>query len=173
LCDTWAAVTQILIEVKSTDRHLREPLTDTLSHFLAGQYAIAIDSAVRQAGSDHINPQTLAAFASDVAALRKGDQNAQWLRLERHRVGLEYKRLRLAMKDSHEKWKTKLTLAMDALKKHLADHPEASVALAAFAEKVREPFATPPETLPNPKIRPDPPKSGLSNHQPSTPISPA
>ena len=109
LRDTWAAVAQILTEVKATDEFLREPLTETLSHFLAGQYAIAINSAVRQASDGHINPQTLAAFASDVAALRKGDQNAQWLRLERHRVGLEYKRLRLAMRDSHEKWKTKLT----------------------------------------------------------------
>ena len=151
LRDTWVAVAQILTQVKATDRLLREPLTDTLSHFLAGQYAIAIDSAVRQAGADHINPQTLAAFASDVAALRKGDQNAARLRIERHRVGLEYKRLRLARQNSHEKWKTKISIAMDAFKTHLSDHPEATAAFVAFAKQVCDPFSIPPETLPNPE----------------------
>ncbi|MCX6924097.1 MAG: hypothetical protein NT154_12940, partial [Verrucomicrobia bacterium] len=120
-----------------------EPLTETLYHFLAGQYAIIINSAVRQAGGAPLNPETLAAFASDVAALRKGDQNAERLRLERHRVGIELKRLRLAMKDSHEKWKTKLTLAMEAFKTYLDDHPEATAAFNAFAQQVREPSGLP------------------------------
>jgi hypothetical protein len=148
LRDTWAAVAQKLTEVKATDAFLREPLTETLSHFLAGQYAIAINAAVIRG---HIKPQTLAAFASDVAALRKGDQNAAWLHLERHRVGLEYKRLRLAMRDSHEKWKTKLTVAMEVFKKHLDDHPEARAAFAAFAEQVQKSPGMPPQTPPGPE----------------------
>ena len=151
LRDTWAAVAQILTEVKATDALLREPLTETFSHFLTGQYAIAINSAVRQASDGHINPQTLASFAADVAALRKGDQNAAWLRLERHRVGLEYKRLRLAMQHSHHRWKTKISIAMDAFKKHLADHPEANAAFAAFAEQMQESPGNHPETPPRPE----------------------
>ena len=142
LRDTWAAVAQILTDVKATDGFLREPLTETLSHFLAGQYAIAIDSAVT---GGHIKPQTLAAFASDVAALRKGDQNAEWLRLERTRLAIEYRRLRLAKWNSHERWKTKLDLAMEALKTHLAARPEAHTAFVAFAQQMQKPLGPHPE----------------------------
>lgn len=147
LCATWAAAAQILTEVKATDALLREPLTESLSHFLAGQYAIAINNAVT---AGPLKPRTLSAFASDVAALRKGDQNAAWLRLERHRVGLEYRRLRLAMSDSLENRKSKLLLALEIFRKHLAGHPDARAAFAAFAVKLRESSGMLPETPENP-----------------------
>ena len=148
LRDTWVATARILTEVTATDGLLRESLTETLSHFLAGQYAIAIDAAVTRG---HIKPRTLAAFAGDVAALRKGDQNAEWLRLERTRLTIEYRRLRLAKWNSHERWKTNLGLAMEAFKTYLADHPEARTAFAAFAEQVQKSPGRSPETPPRPE----------------------
>jgi len=150
LRNTWAALARISVEVKATDALLREPITETLSKFLAAQYAIAVDAAVQNAASAPLKLRTLAALTSDGAALRKGDQNAAWLRLERHRVGLEYRRLGLARKNSHERWKSDLTRAMEAFNSYLADHPQARAAFDAFALQVRGPFGNPVSTSPKP-----------------------
>jgi len=143
LRDSWAALAQISVEVKGTDALLRQPITETLAKFLAAQYAIAIDAAVQNAAGAPLDLTTLAALASDVAALRKGDQNAAWLRLERHRVGLEYKRLALARKNSHERWKSDMTRALEIFQGHLKRHPQAREAFAAFAQQVRGPLDEP------------------------------
>jgi hypothetical protein len=55
------------------------------------------------------------------------------------------------MRDSHEKWKTKVNMAMDVFKRHLADHPEAALAFAAFAEQMQKSPGTHPETPPRPE----------------------
>jgi len=151
LRDTWAALAQISLEVKATDALLRQPITETLSKFLAAQYAIAINAAVQDAASAPLDLRTLAAFACDVAALRKGDQNAEWLRLERQHLTLDYRRLRLARSNSHERWKTNLERAMEAFQSYIANHPRAQAAFAAFAQQVRGPFGNPTQTPPEPE----------------------
>lgn len=152
LRDTWAALAQISVEVKATDALLRQPITETLSKFLAAQYAIAIDAAVQNAASAPLDLTTLAAFASDVAALRKGDQNAAWLDLERQRLTLDYRRLRLARQDSHKRWMTKFETAMTAFEMYVSSGPpHAKAAFAAFAQQVRGPFGNPIQTPPEPQ----------------------
>jgi len=159
LCDTWAAIALILTEVKATDALLKEPLTETLSHFLAGQYAIALGAMAEQTGGAPVDLETLAALCGDVMALRRGDQNAQWLRLERHRVGIEYKRLRLTMQDTHEKWKTRLQMFLDGMWADVKHYPEAKAAWCAFEEQLRK-----VKHEPKPHVPPDaenPTKSDL------------
>ena len=148
---TVNAIAEMAAEAALAHRASGQALTETLSHFLAAQYAIALGVIAKQADGAPIDLKTLAALCSDVTALRRGDQNAAWLRLERHRLGIEYRRLRLASRDSHEKWKTNLDRAMEAFKRQLAHHPEAKPAFVAFAEQVREPSGTIPETSPQPE----------------------
>jgi hypothetical protein len=177
LRDTWAALAEIYVEVKATDALLRQPITETLSKFLAAQYAIVINAAVRNAGDAHLDPRTLAAFACDVAALRKGDQNAEWLRLERRRLTLDYRRLRLATQDAHKRWMTKFETAMAAFENYVSSGPpDAKAAFAAFAQQVSGPCGNPTQAPPKPHnptqsdpIRPlNPTAPSTSNPQPST-----
>ena len=60
-------------------------MTDTLAQFLSAQYVVAAKAAVRQTGGVAVDLKTLQGLCNDVAALRRGDQNAEWLRLEREK----------------------------------------------------------------------------------------
>ena len=61
-------------------------------------------------------------------------------------MSLDYKRLELAMEDSHERWKKKLTMAMEAFQAHVRDNPKAKVAFQVFADQLGERFDKSPET---------------------------
>ena len=63
-------------------------LTDTLAQFLAAQYVLATKAVVRQAAGAAVEVKTLQALCNDVVALRRGDHNAGWLRLEREKLAL-------------------------------------------------------------------------------------
>jgi len=141
-----SAVVVMLGEVTLLKQACKEPLTNILAEFLAAQYVVALRSAVRKAGGKPLDLKTLQALCGDVAALRRGDQNADRLCVERERLILDYERLDLARKNSHEQWKKKLTMAMEAFQAYVKDNPKAKAAFYAFADQVGEPFDKSPET---------------------------
>jgi hypothetical protein len=166
-----SAVTVMRGEVILLKEATKEPLTNILAQFLSAQYVVALRSAVRKAGGKPLDLKTLQALCGDVAALRRGDQNADRLCVERERLILEYERLGLAKKDSHERWKKKFTMAMEAFQAHVQNNPKAKAAYYAFADQLGEVFEKSPETpehiepVPPPRrdegtaIRPSPTKS--------------
>jgi hypothetical protein len=93
-------------EVAQMGRTCKEPVTDKLAAFLSAHYAVAMKRAVRQAAGGSVDLKTLRALCGDVMAMRRADQNAQGLRLERKRVGL-------AEKYSITKWRKKMQLELD------------------------------------------------------------
>ncbi len=78
-------VRQLSADVAELKPAGEESLTDTLAQFLSAQYVVAAKAAVRQAGGVAVDLKTLQGLCNDVAALRRGDQNAEWLRLEREK----------------------------------------------------------------------------------------
>jgi hypothetical protein len=60
-----------------------------LSQFLTGQYAMAVRAAVQQAACGVVDLKVLKPLCSDLMALRRGDQNAESLRLQRERLDIE------------------------------------------------------------------------------------
>jgi len=81
-----AQVRQLAAEVAELQPAGEGALTDTLAGFLSAQYVVAAKAAVRQAAGDAVDLKTLQALCGDVVALRRGDQNAEWLRLEREKL---------------------------------------------------------------------------------------
>jgi hypothetical protein len=66
--------------------------------------------------------------------------------VERERLILDYERLDLARKNSHEQWKKKLTVAMEAFQAYVKDNPKAKAAYYAFADQLGEVVDKSPET---------------------------
>jgi hypothetical protein len=61
-----------------------EPLTEKLAPWLAARYFVATKGLSAKDGG--VDWKLLRELCNDVVALRRGDQNAQWLRLERERL---------------------------------------------------------------------------------------
>jgi hypothetical protein len=61
-----------------------EPLTEKLAPWLAARYFVAAKGLLTE--NWEVDRKLLRELCSDVVALRRGDQNAQWLRLERERL---------------------------------------------------------------------------------------
>ena len=85
----WQAQQAALEQVRQLSADVAElkpagegALTDTLAQFLSAQYVVAAKAAVRQARGKPLDLKTLQVLCNDVAALRRGDQNAGWLCLE-------------------------------------------------------------------------------------------
>ena len=95
-------------EVAELGRKCKAPVTDRLAAYLSAHYAVAMKRAVRPAAGGSVDLKTLRALCGDVVALRRADQDAQWLRLER-------KRLKLEQEHSIAKWKKKMQLELDDL----------------------------------------------------------
>ena len=88
----WLAQQAALEQVRQLSADVAElkqagegALTDTLAQFLSAQYVVAAKAAVRQASGKPLDLKTLQVLCNDVAALRRGDQNAEWLRFEREK----------------------------------------------------------------------------------------
>ena len=107
-------------------------VTDALADWLASQYALTARERLDGAkGTERW--EILRGFVQDWAALRRGEQNAEWLRLEREH-------LQLLARDADLKWKKKIITGLETLQKHVDRHPKAKTAFEAFAEQVRGPF---------------------------------
>ena len=97
------------------------PLTNTLAQFLSAQYVVAAKAAVRQAAGGAVDLKTLQPLCSDLVALRRGDQNAEWLRIEREKLDEarrndQQKALTLCLEESR-KWPDIQELFRAAFKK--------------------------------------------------------
>jgi|ERR1051326_316095 transposase len=71
---------------------------------------------------------------ADIVALRRGDQNAEWLRLDRERLQLEER-------DSTMKFKKRIVTGLETLLTYVNhDHPEAKAAFEALSAKCLGPL---------------------------------
>ena len=104
-----------------------------MAGWLAPQYALAARAQLAELkGEDRL--KLLRAFVQDWALLRQGDQTAERLQIER-------KRLKVTSRDADLKWKRKIIIGLETLKRHVDEHPEAKAAMAELARQVRHPFA--------------------------------
>jgi len=88
----WLAQQAALEQVRQLSADVAElaqagegALTDTLAQSLSAQYVVAAKAAVRQAAGAAVDLKTLQVLCNDLAALRRGVQNAEWLRLDREK----------------------------------------------------------------------------------------
>ena len=109
----------------------KAPVTDQLAAYLSAHYAVALKRAVRQGAGGSVDLKTLQALCADVVALRRADQNAQRLTLER-------KRFKLEAQHSLVRWKKKMRFELDELLSYL-DHsdPRMKAAFAGFFKRWR------------------------------------
>jgi hypothetical protein len=65
------------------------PLADQLAVCVTARIAMALRQVTRHENNPLIQLKLLRKVCADVAALRRGDQNAQWLEIERARLNLK------------------------------------------------------------------------------------
>jgi hypothetical protein len=91
-------------------------VTDAVAGWLAPQYMLAMSEKL--AGTEGAQRwEILRVFAQDWAVLRHGDHTAERLRIERER-------LKLARRDSKEKWETKLEAGLKQLFEEIKKLPK-------------------------------------------------
>jgi hypothetical protein len=135
-CD-WLAQQAALEQVRQLSADVAElkqagdgALTDTLAQFLSAQYVVAAKAAVRQAAGAAVDLKTLQALCNDAVALRRGDQNAGWLALEREKFA--------------EARKSNLKKALDACHEEIRQWPDVQELFdAAFARLEERTKGTP------------------------------
>ncbi|MEO6741977.1 MAG: hypothetical protein ABIP20_17165 [Chthoniobacteraceae bacterium] len=120
-------------------------LTEHLALRLTARYLAA--SRKLNEGEDGPDLSLLRQFCSDVVALRRGDHQAERLRIERERMTMEWKRLEfegtrtvLAEHDSMGRFKRRITTGLETLMKHCKNNPRAMAALDALTEACQGPF---------------------------------
>ena len=134
LAEAKSVLLAMAAEGAEIQRALGGPVADALANWLASEYALA--ARERLAGvKDAERWQILRDVVQDWAALRRGDQNAEWLRIERER-------LRVAAQDVELKWKKRIITGLETLQRYVNQHPKAKAAFDALAEQVRGPLDT-------------------------------
>jgi len=81
-------VRQLSAEVAELEQAADGALTEKLPQFLTAQYVVAAKAAIRQAAGGAVDLKTLQALCHDAVALRRADQNAEWLQIEREKLEL-------------------------------------------------------------------------------------
>ena len=102
--EAQAAVRELAAEVAALKQTTEEPLTDALAQFLTAQYVLAIKAAVRHASGGMLDLTTLRPLCQDVGALRRGDQAADRLRLDRDRLQLSREAARKRTEEEFKQW---------------------------------------------------------------------
>jgi len=108
-----------------------QPLSETLSRWLAVRYAVATRRLVATEGAEHW--RLLRELCGDVIELRRGDHSARRLELERTRVAA-------AERDADMRWKRKIVIGLETLEKEIRKNPEARVAFNTLSDLLRHPF---------------------------------
>jgi hypothetical protein len=127
------------MEAADLEQVVRGSVTDAVAGWLAAHYAHAArEQLAGLEGGGRL--KLLRTFAHDWALLRKGDQTAERLRIDRQRLAKEEQ-------DSLGKWKRKTIVGLEALLAYAKHHPKAQAALDALAEEVSHPF-DPSEQVP-------------------------
>ncbi len=99
-----AAVRALTADVAALRRAAREPLTDSLAQYVAAPYARAVREAVRTAGEQGVELETLQGLCRDVVDLQRGDHCARRLVLNGQRLELDRKRARQHTKKEFWAW---------------------------------------------------------------------
>jgi len=131
--ETHRTLLVMAAEALGLEAALSGPIADYLARWLAAQYAVAASEQLAGLEGEP-RVKALRAFIHDAALLRRGDQNAERLQIER-------KRLEVTSRDADLKWKRKIIIGLETLKRHVDEHPEAKAAMAELARQVRHPFA--------------------------------
>lgn len=92
--EALSAARELAVEVNELRQASEEPLTDALAQLLTAEYVLATKAAIRQAEGGLLDLNTLRTLCRDVAALRRGDQAAARLRLDRERFDEELRERR-------------------------------------------------------------------------------
>lgn len=100
-----------------------EPLTDVLAHWLTAHYAGAARREAANATDSVVNLKTLRGLTADVAALRRGDQYAERLAIEREWLELERRE--------------KIEAGLDALYQEIKSVPGAKNVFTALSRLVK------------------------------------
>ena len=105
-------------------------VTDTVAGWLAPHYAQAMHEQLSKL-KGKARLELLRTFVEDWALLRHGDQTAERLQIERERLDI-------AERSRLDRFKHKLTFAMEAFKDYVQEHPQAQAAFNAMAEQIRD-----------------------------------
>jgi len=131
--ETVAACRAMDDEVAAVSPPGTKPLTERIAAWVAVQYA-AQGHRLRDSSAD---PETawrrLREYCNDIALLRRGDQNAEWLRIE-------CRRLELQEQDLLTRYKKRTILALELFEKLVKGNPKAGEAFAALAKETRGKF---------------------------------
>jgi len=125
---------ELIAEVAELSKAADGEFTDKLARFLCAQYVVATKAVVREASGGAVDLKTLRDLCNNISMLRRGDQNAERLRIERER-------LLLAEQDSIMKYKKKILVGLETLQKFVhGHHPEAKAAFEALVDQVKGPL---------------------------------
>lgn len=125
------AASRLSREAEELQPDAARSLTEKLAPWLAARYCVAARELAAPDGE--MNWKQLRELCSDVVALRRGDQNAEWLRIERER-------LRVEAEAATYKWKKRIIVGLETLKTYVDRHPKAKAAFDALAAQVRTPL---------------------------------
>src|SRR5208283_2992773 len=120
-------------DVDAASRMLAKPLSGQLAAWAATQYVLQSRRLRQNSADPEKTWKQLREFSNDVALLRRGDQRAEWLSLERDKLAL-------AERDHLMKYKKKLTLGLEAFQAKVRGNPKAAKAYAALAREMQGPF---------------------------------
>lgn len=178
--DILLAIAAMAGEAAVVQLAVKGSITNILAGWVAGRYAEAASEHL--AGLDgEARLKVMHTFAQDWALLRKGDQAAERLEIERDRLKeqawMNLEKMALAKREALDRYKRKIVVGVETLMTLLERKPEAKAAFDAFWEQVRNPFdpdeKVPPggqtaDAHPSPDTGGEPPAA----RDPSGPIQP-
>src|SRR5450432_3903876 len=118
--ETHRTLLVMAAEALGLEAALSGPVADYLARWLAAQYAVAASERLADLEGEP-RVKALRAFIHDAALLRRGDQNAERLKIERER-------LEVASRHADLKWKRKVIIGLETLLTYVEHHPKAKAA---------------------------------------------
>jgi hypothetical protein len=132
VAEAKSALVAMTMEAAELQQAAGGSVTDAVAGWLAPQYALAAQERLAATGGAE-RLKILRNFVQDWFLLRRGDQTAERLRIERERLAL-------AERDHLGRFKRKMIAGLEAMHACMKHHPEAKAAFDAFADQVRHPF---------------------------------
>ncbi len=128
LAETKSLLQNMVAEANDLKRTAGGSITDAVAGWLGSQYLLAArEKLTTTDGTGHF--EVLRTFVQDWAMLRHGDHTAERLHIERER-------LKLAKRDTKQKWETKIQAGLDELKKEIRHNPQTKAAWQRLYELV-------------------------------------
>lgn len=137
--DIQAALVTMALEAAEAKQLLGGSVTDAVAGWVATRYAQAAREQLADLKGE-ARLKLMRTLAQDWALLRKGDQTAERLEIERERLVVEQERLALAERFSFLKFKRMTVVGLETLMTYVEHHPKAKAAFDALLEQVRHPW---------------------------------